>query len=149
MPTEKPVAQTATPPKKAAAQKEVEAMKPSAEPAKEPQTQTPPAVPSGPFDWDAFVAHTKAHYVAIYSVLSKCRYELDGTHLKIYTGNAFYKKKLDDSKYAPAIHECLAAIGAGSLDIETIPTAPPPKDSQAAAVAAIMGGGEEIELVDL
>jgi hypothetical protein len=30
--------------------------------------------------------------------------------------------------------------------IETIPATAPPKDSKAAAVAAIMGGGEEVEV---
>lgn len=101
---------------------------------------------SGEFDWAALVAHTKEHYVAIYSVLNKCKYELNGTTLTIYTGNAFYKKKLDDPKYVPQLHQSLVAIGAEGLEISTTTSPAPLKNSQAAAVAAIMGGGEEVEV---
>lgn len=101
---------------------------------------------TGPLDWAKLVEYTRAHYVATYSVLSKCGFEEDGTTLKIYTGNAFYKKKLDDAKYRVNLAESLIETGAGDWLIETIPTAPPPKDSKAAAIAAIMGGGEEVSV---
>lgn len=101
---------------------------------------------TGALDWAKLVEYTREHYVATYSVLSKCSYEEDGTTLKIYTGNAFYKKKLDDAKYRINLAESLIETGAGDWLIETIPTPPPPKDSQAAAVAAIMGGGEEVSV---
>ncbi len=105
--------------------------------------------PRGPanldaLDWDTFIEHTHQNYVAIYSVLSKCGYEIDGDKLIIYTINNFYKKKLDDAKYRVNIAKSLEAVGAGDPEIETIGTPPPPKDSTAAAVAAIMGGGEEV-----
>lgn len=99
-----------------------------------------------PFDWEALIEYTRKEYVPVYSVLSKCKYELDGKNLTIYTGNAFYKKKLDDPKYSPMIYSSLEAIGSFELTVHTIPTTPAPKDSQAAAVAAIMGGGVEVSL---
>ncbi len=116
--------------------------------------QTAPAKPAAkkptgeakPFDWDALIEYTRKEYVPVYSVLSKCKYELDGKTLTIYTGNAFYKKKLDDPKYSPMIYSSLEAIGSFELTVHTIPTVPAPKDSQAAAVAAIMGGGEEVSV---
>jgi len=95
-------------------------------------------------DWDAFIEYTHQNYVAIYSVLSKCGYEVRGDKLVIYTINNFYKKKLDDAKYRINIAKSLEETGAGDPEIETIGTPPPPKDSTAAAVAAIMGGGEEV-----
>jgi hypothetical protein len=82
----------------------------------------------------------------VYSVLAKCSYKFDDSTLVIYTGNKFYKKKLDDSKHRINLQKSLEEIGAGDLLIETIGTPPPPKDSQAAAVAAIMGGGEEVSV---
>ena len=97
-------------------------------------------------DWPKLVEYTREHYVAIYSVLSKCSHEINGDELIIYTGNAFYKKKLDDTKYSVNLLKSLVEIGAGELTIETIPTPPPPKDSLAASVAAIMGGGEEVSV---
>lgn len=95
-------------------------------------------------DWQKLIDYTRQHFVAVYSVLSKAGYEIDGDTLVIYTGNAFYKKKLDEAARRVNLIKSLAAIGAGEPIIETIGTPPPPKDSQAAAVAAIMGGGEEV-----
>lgn len=98
------------------------------------------------FDATALVEHTRQHYVAVYSVLSKCQFALEDNVLTIYAGNKFYKKKLDDAKYSPLLSQSLTAIGHADLEIHTIPTAPPPSDKQAQAVAAIMGGGEEVSL---
>lgn len=95
-------------------------------------------------DWQKLIEYTREHFVAVYSVLSKCSYETDGDTLILYTGNAFYKKKLDDPKHRQNLAIALAKTDAGEPTIETIPTTAPPKDSQAAAVAVIMGGGEEV-----
>lgn len=98
------------------------------------------------FDWSALIENTRQNYVAVYSVLSKCHYELADDTLTLYTGNKFYKKKLDDVKYSALLYKSLQEVGVYGLNIHTIPTAPPPKDSQAASVAAIMGGGEEVSV---
>lgn len=96
------------------------------------------------FDFAALVEQTRKNYVAVYSVLSKCHYQLENDKLTLYTGNKFYKKKLDDVKYNSLLYKALEEVGVYGLTIHTIPTAPPPSDSQAASVAAIMGGGEEV-----
>ncbi|HEY5695818.1 MAG TPA: DNA polymerase III subunit gamma/tau [Candidatus Saccharimonadales bacterium] len=97
-------------------------------------------------NWENVVEFARKNYVAIYSVLKKCFYEVDGDRLIIYTGSAFYKKKLDDAKYRVNIATILEETGAGNPAIEVVGTPPPPKDSTAAAVAAIMGGGEEVSV---
>lgn len=97
-----------------------------------------------PFDWKALIENTRINYVALYSVLSKCSFELNGNDLTLYTLNAFYKKKLDDQKYNTHLYEALKNIGSYELVVHTVPTPLPPKSSQAAAVAVIMGGGEEV-----
>ena len=105
--------------------------------------------PSGPpaeFDWKSLIEHTRTHFVALFSVLSKCSHSLEESDLTLYTGNAFYKKKLDDPKYSSHLYESLQAIGSYQLTVHTVPTGAPLKDSQAAAVAAIMGGGEEVSV---
>jgi DNA polymerase-3 subunit gamma/tau len=96
------------------------------------------------FDWAALIEHTRKNYVALFSVLSKCAYDLVGNELTLYTNSAFYKKKLDDTKYNAHLYESLRSIGSYELVIHIVPTPMPPKDSQAAAVAVIMGGGEEV-----
>jgi DNA polymerase-3 subunit gamma/tau len=98
------------------------------------------------FDWAALVEYTRVNYVALYSVLSKCAHELIGNDLTLYTNSAFYKKKLDDQKYNTHLYESLKALGSYQLLVHTVPTPLPPKDSQAAAVAVIMGGGEEVAI---
>lgn len=98
------------------------------------------------FDWVKLIDYTKQNYIALYSVLSKCDHHLDGSTLTLYTNNKFYKKKLDDKKYSLLLNKCLQETGVYGLDIHTIPTTLPPTDSQAAAVAVIMGGGVEVSL---
>lgn len=121
---------------------------PRAAPVRQPEAATPAQPRSGiaVLDWPALVEYTRVNYVALFSVLSKCSYEVDGNTLTIYTMNAFYKKKLDDTKYSPLLSDCLRETGAGEPEIVTIGTPPPPKDETAAAVAAIMGGGEEVSV---
>ena len=103
---------------------------------------------SSDFDFAALVAYTKEHYVALYSVLVKCAYELENSKLTLYTVNKFYKKKLDDPKYSSHLYESLSELGF-QLTIHTIPTHPTPKSSQAASIVAMMGGGEEVKLDEL
>jgi hypothetical protein len=66
--------------------------------------------------------------------------------LTLYTGRKFAKTKLDDPKYLTKLHEALAAQGAAGLLIVTVPTAEPPADAKLAAIAAMMGGGQEVAL---
>lgn len=122
---------------------------------KRTQPTSEPAVaevlPEGPisidkFDWNVLIEYARTHYVAVYSVLKKCGYELEGETLTLHTGNAFYKKKLDDSKHRINLAKSLIEIGVGNIAVDILDTTAPPKDSQAAAVAAIMGGGEEVSV---
>jgi len=147
-----PVTELAPPPKKAKAP----ALAPPTV-STPPRSETPkevatPAVsdvapqPADTIDWDQLINFTRTNYVAVYSVLSKCSYEQTGNKLVLYTGNAFYKKKLDDTKHRINLMEALGAVTASEWIVDTIGTPPPPKDSQAAAVAAIMGGGEEVRV---
>lgn len=117
-------------------------------PPPESPTEKTPSAPKveGVLDWPKLIDYTRQNYVAIYSVLSKCNFDDSEGTLVIYTGNNFYKKKLDDSKHRINLVKALLETGAGDMTIETIGTPPPPKDSQAAAVAAIMGGGEEVSV---
>ncbi len=98
----------------------------------------------GDFDWPAVIEYTRVNHLALFSVLSKCTYELSGSDLTIFCVNPFYKKKLDDAKYSTHIHESIKATSGYQLTIHTIPTRAPIKNSQAAAIADIMGGGIEV-----
>ncbi len=103
-------------------------------------------VDDGSFDWTKLIEHTREHYVALYSVLSKCDYTLEGEDLTIFAVNAFYKKKLDDQKYLTHLYESISTVAGFQPVIHTVPTRAPMKNSQAAAIADIMGGGIEVSL---
>ena len=126
-------------------------------PVKKPTTSSPTVAEAAPviaaekrtgssadFNWEALVEHTRVNYVALYSVLSKCTPELNGDDLTLFTTNAFYKKKLDDPKYSAHLYESVVVTAGFQPTIHTIPTRAPMKDSQAAAIADIMGGGIEV-----
>lgn len=99
------------------------------------------------FDWDATLAHAREHYTALFAILSKCTPELLDDKLILYAGRRFNKTKLDSTKYRPLIGLSLAATGVGTgLEIDIRDTTAPPKDSQAAKIAAMMGGGEEVDV---
>jgi len=100
----------------------------------------------GTFNWAGLIAEARKANVALYSVLNKCGYELNGDELTIFTVNAFYKKKLDDPKYSSHLFESIKALGGFQPTVHTVPTRAPLQDSQAASIADIMGGGEEVSL---
>lgn len=106
--------------------------------------ETPPS--DAPFSWTPFLEHIRQNCVALYSVLVKCSYEADEANLTIYTNNAFHKKKIDDAKYSPHLYESLKVTGGYGLNVHTVPTGPPMKNSQAASIADMMGGGTEVSL---
>lgn len=116
----------------------------SAKPLTESSSASPTVAYEGEFEWKNFLEHTRVNYIALYSVLSKCDYEISGNDLTIFCVNAFYKKKLDDPKYHTNVYNSLVATGGSALAVNTIPTRAPIKDSQAAAIADIMGGGIEV-----
>ena len=113
--------------------------------AKKPKKVPVPAG-SADFDWQKILLHVKDTSLALHSVLVKCTPELEGATLTLYTGSAFFKKKIDDTKYSTAFHEALQSLGMPELEVVTLPTAAPLKDSQAAAIADIMGGGVEVSV---
>jgi DNA polymerase-3 subunit gamma/tau len=119
-------------------------------PAKPKATPSKPAAKRGKtvaaFDWTRLLDYVRKEHVALHSVLAKCEAVLEGDHLVLYTKSSFYKRKLDDSKYRTLLNDSFQALGMNDIEIEIKATAPPLKDSQAAKVAAIMGGGEEVKL---
>jgi DNA polymerase-3 subunit gamma/tau len=140
-------------PKKTEEKKEKVVVQPISEPEIEAEAETKPApIATGPkkpidaasFDWVKIIEHAKKNFVALYSVLLKCEYQLDGDTLTIYAGRKFNKTKLDDTKYLTQLHETLIETGVGSVNIITLAETKPLEDAELAKVAAIMGGGKAV-----
>lgn len=104
-----------------------------------------PARPAQKFDWTNLMAATNGD-VALKSLLGKVGHTYDGAILTIYAGTKFNAERLKGPKQLPKLHAALAEIGADGITVDILPDKAPPSDSQTAAVAAIMGGGEEVSL---
>ena len=113
-------------------------------PAANPQDDNVLSATITEFDWAAVIEYTRVNHLALFSVISKCDIELNGSDLTIFAANPFYKKKLDDAKYSTYLYDSIKATSGYQLTIHTIPTRAPMKSSQAAAIADIMGGGIEV-----
>lgn len=102
------------------------------------------------FDWQEFLRQANETLDAgRYAQLSKSGYDLDGANLIIYAGTKFAANKLDDNKSRPQLIEIAQKIANHELTVTIKPDKKPPKDSQLAEIAAMMGGGEEIKLEDI
>ena len=98
------------------------------------------------FDWPKFLAAINSQSGALHALLAKAGYERSAQKLTIYTGSGFAAKKLDSGKYRQIVTAIALDFGLDSDDIAISPDKKPLSDEQSAAVAAIMGGGEEVEL---
>jgi DNA polymerase-3 subunit gamma/tau len=125
--------------------KEAPKPQPEAKPEPKPAETKAKAAASITVDdtvWNAFLTELKAkeHSGAV-AILSGCGYGSEGSVLTIFAGRKFNKTRLD--KDIAGLSAALAAVG---VDAEIVITEgkKPPKDSETAAIVAMMGGGEEI-----
>lgn len=110
--------------------------------------QTQSAIPtqsSHDFDWKQLLEQLKDE-VAVRSLLTKSSHTLEGDTLTIFAGNKFNAARLNGPKQLPKLHAAITQLGFGNLAIVIKAETAPPSDSQLANVAAIMGGGTEVEL---
>lgn len=124
-----------------------ETVKPEPEPKSAPKTtkDKPKSAESIVVDnavWNAFLAELKSkEHSGVVAILSGCTYMSEGETLTIYAGRKFNKTKLD--KDLADLSAALANIGVEG-EIVIVAGQKPPKDSETAAIVAMMGGGEEI-----
>ena len=130
--------------------KEATSAKLSSQNTKKASKKTGPKLSSEPLNWDKLLQQIHETSMAVYSVLAKCSHEITAEgDLRLYTVNAFYKKKIDDPKYLSHLYESLQLVEGFQRAVHTIPTRAPMKDSKVAAVADIMGGGIEVSAADV
>lgn len=103
----------------------------------------------GEFDWQEFLNATRARSMGLYSLLAKCDYECAGSTLTLFAGPAFAKKKLDDAKNRPLLSSAIQKSQGGDINIIIKGGKKPLKNDKLAAVAAMMGGGEEVKLEEV
>lgn len=101
---------------------------------------------SASLDWDKLVATVRETSIALHSVLSKCSATDEAGMVTIYARNEFYTKKLQTPKFQQIMHDTIKDQTQGDKEITIIPGAKPSANATVASVAAMMGGGEEVEL---
>ena len=122
------------------------------EPASEPEPKAikkpakKQAVTNLKLDWETLLATAKKNSMGLFSMLEKSTALLEENTLIIFAGNTFRTKRLESAKQQTELRAILAEQGLGELDIKISPDSPPIQNSQAADVAAIMGGGQEVKV---
>ena len=147
-PAEKPTSIKSAEPTKPT-EKPIEKEEKPAEPTK--KTAVKPKKTDAPLElnWEKVIERAKEKSLGLASLLQKSQWSFDGEKLTIYTGSAFYKKKLDDAKNKPLISEIISEETAMDLEIDIIGEKKPPEDEKLAEIAELMGGGEEVKLEDI
>lgn len=105
-----------------------------------------PVYDTHPFEWDALIGHVKQNFIALHSVISKCQYSFDGDTLTLYSKFKLHKTKLEDGKYRAMLDEAIKQLTGSTPMVTIIFGAKPITDEGLASVAAIMGGGEEVNV---
>lgn len=98
------------------------------------------------FSWPDFLTSAKEKSGALHALLTKSGAEFSDDILTIYAGNAFAVKKLESAKLRPILSDIAESQGIDGDKIAIKADKKPPTDSEAAAIAAIMGGGEEVSI---
>jgi DNA polymerase-3 subunit gamma/tau len=106
------------------------------------------ASPSEALDVKQLLADAKDAGIGIYSLLSQSAITYDSGIITIYARKTFNKKRLESSQNTRTLVELLSIQGLEHATITIEAGSPPSKNSQVAAVAAIMGGGEEVSAED-
>lgn len=98
-------------------------------------------------DWKKVLKQVKSHNAPLYSVLNRAQASYDGKELNLKFVYSLHRKKADTSKYRLALSDIIIHIY-GSCPPIAIGKADskPPKTQVADKVAAIMGGGEEVNV---
>ena len=120
-----------------------------AQPAKKSSTKPHKSSTPLELDWHRVIEQAKEKSVGLSSLLQKSQWAFDGDKLTIFAGSAFYKKKLDDTKNRPLLAEIITAEAGMELEVDIIGEKKPPEDEKLAEIAAMMGGGEEVNLEEL
>lgn len=117
---------------------------PTAKPAKILSKAPVKSIAGASLDEVKLLADAKENGIGIHSLLTQSSLVLDESGITIYAKNEFNKKRLESSKNMRTLGELLSHQGLSDAVVTIVPGLLPPKNSQVAAVAAIMGGGEEV-----
>ena len=100
-------------------------------------------------DWQQLLEQAKQHSIGLFSLLAKCGHSYDSGELVLYAGTSFKQKMLSDTKNRLILTEVLQKSHGDGLELTILGEKKPPENEKLAAVAAMMGGGEEVNLEEI
>lgn len=95
-------------------------------------------------NWPEVLEKIRTSHPALYGVIRTAEATYTDHVLHLHFSYGLHKKKIDDAKYRQPLTEILIELYKSTPNIMTTSGKKPPKDEKARAVAAIMGGGEEV-----
>lgn len=98
------------------------------------------------FSWPEILAIAKKKSPPLHSVLAKAEQRLDSDALYLTFRYSLHRKKLDDTRYRTQLVNIITETYGECPEIITIVASKSPSSGQAADVAAIMGGGESVNV---
>lgn len=146
--TEEPIA-TAEPPEKSTKILDTESKQDddSSDVASQKDIQQKDQNKKNNFNWQSVLDYLNDHkseFKGIHTILEKSKPIVKDNKVSLYVLNKFNKTELD--KRRAVLGKILSESGVGDFEIEIIDRPAPPQNEQAAKVAAIMGGGEEVDV---
>ena len=109
-----------------------------------PATKKPATAQVTEFPWQDFLTALKTESMGTYTLLTKCAYDYSDGVLTLYAGKPFSKNRLE--KTQSTIQAAMASVGVPDAELAILAESKPASDSQTAAVLAMMGGGEEVQI---
>ncbi len=104
-----------------------------------------PASPTN-VDIQKLIADAKGESIGLHTLLAQSSIIPQDGKLIIYAKNAFNMRRLNAAKNLRSLQNLLAIQGNDGIVLEILPHGMPSNNSQVASVAAIMGGGEEVNV---
>ena len=109
-----------------------------------PATKKPATAQVTEFPWQDFLTALKTESMGTYTLLTKCAYDYSDGDLTLYAVKPFSKNRLE--KTQSTIQAAMASVGVPDAELAILAESKPASDSQTAAVLAMMGGGEEVQI---
>ena len=101
---------------------------------------------SGDFDWNHILELLHKRYAPLHSVLKRAQITHENDILTLAFAYNLHRKKMEDAKYRGILTSLIDDIYGHCPELKVILSNGPiaPTDPTAASVAAIMGGGEQV-----
>ena len=97
-------------------------------------------------EWPKVLDYIRKTYPPLYGVVKNASVSTDNSTLNLHFSFGLHKKKLDEGKFRQLLLDSLNSLYKNIPDITLTHGKIAPKNSQALAVADIMGGGEEVSI---